>query len=77
MDGLFEQMANISKAHAYDIVSKQVQELKAENEALRQSNSELKIVISELISHFDEESETFFHAKREAIRRANEILINK
>lgn len=27
-DELFEQMANISKAHAYDIVSKQVGELK-------------------------------------------------
>lgn len=28
MDNLFEQAANISKAHAYDIVSKQVDELK-------------------------------------------------
>lgn len=30
MDSLFEQMANISKAHAYDIVSKQVQEQQVE-----------------------------------------------
>lgn len=33
MDNLFEQAANISKAHAYDIVSKQVDELK---EAIRE-----------------------------------------
>lgn len=36
MDNLFEQMANISKASAYDIVSKQVHELKEENESLKQ-----------------------------------------
>lgn len=28
MENLFEQMANISKAHGYDILSKQVGELK-------------------------------------------------
>lgn len=28
MDNLFEQMANISKAHGYDILSNQVKELK-------------------------------------------------
>jgi len=28
MDSLFEQMANISKAHGYDILAKQVGELK-------------------------------------------------
>lgn len=31
MENLFEQMANISKAHGYDILSKQVGELKEEN----------------------------------------------
>lgn len=34
-DNLFEQMANISKAHAFDIVSKQAQELKEENDRLK------------------------------------------
>jgi len=40
-DSLFEQMANISKASAYDIVSKQVKELQAENEALKDKIREL------------------------------------
>jgi len=40
-DSLFEQMANISKASAYDIVSKQVKELQAENEALKAQIREL------------------------------------
>jgi len=34
MDGLFEQMANISKAHGYDILAEQVGELKKENAKL-------------------------------------------
>lgn len=36
MDNLFEQMANISKANAYDIVSKQRDELVAENKKMRE-----------------------------------------
>ena len=36
MDALFEQIINISKAHAYDIVSKQVQELTVENNKLKE-----------------------------------------
>lgn len=32
---LFEQATNISKAHAYDILRKQVAELKTENEGLK------------------------------------------
>lgn len=35
MDDLFQQMANISKAHGYDILAEQVKELKTENEALK------------------------------------------
>lgn len=35
MDGLFEQMTNISKAQAYDILREQVKELKEENERLK------------------------------------------
>ena len=34
-DNLGEQLMNISKANAYDVVSKQVQELQAENEKLK------------------------------------------
>ncbi len=36
MDNLFEQMANISKAGAYDILVEQVGELKKENAKLRE-----------------------------------------
>lgn len=35
MDSLFEQMATITKAHAYDIVVDQVKKLKEENNQLR------------------------------------------
>lgn len=35
-DSLFNQMANISKAHAYDIVSKQIDELMEENKRLKE-----------------------------------------
>jgi len=41
-DELFEQMANISKAHAYDIVSKQRDELVKKNETLKE---ELRIAL--------------------------------
>ena len=34
-DSLFQQITNITKASAYDIVSKQVQELTAENTELK------------------------------------------
>ncbi len=37
MDNLFEQMANISKAGAYDILVEQVGELKKENTKLREA----------------------------------------
>lgn len=37
IDNFFEQAANISKAHAYDIVSKQVQELQEENKRLKEA----------------------------------------
>jgi len=36
MDDLFNQIVNISKAGAYDIVSQQVKELQAENKALNE-----------------------------------------
>ncbi len=47
MDNLFEQFANISKAHAYDIVSKQRDELLIENENLRKRIKELEDLILE------------------------------
>lgn len=34
MDNLFEQVANISKAHGYDVLAKYVEELKAEKSLL-------------------------------------------
>jgi hypothetical protein len=37
MDNLFEQIANISKAGAYDILVEQVGELKKENAKLREA----------------------------------------
>jgi predicted secreted protein len=36
-ENLLQQITNISKAHGYDILSEQVGELKAENEALKKS----------------------------------------
>lgn len=49
MDNLFEQFANISKAHAYDILVEQVKELKGENEKLKQDISNFKIHLSRLL----------------------------
>lgn len=40
-DTFFEQMTNISKAHAYDIVSDQVKELQEKNERLKEINMAL------------------------------------
>lgn len=48
-DSLFEQMATITKAHAYDILSKQVTELKNCNRELIESLNEL-ISLNEQIS---------------------------
>ena len=42
MDNLFEQMANITKAHGYDILSKQVAVLKSERDALEAKVKQLK-----------------------------------
>ena len=47
MDDLFNQIVNISKAGAYDIVSKQVQELQAENEKMRNTLKDVLMVIKE------------------------------
>ena len=35
-DNLFEQLSNINKAGAYDILAEQVKELKAEKESLKE-----------------------------------------
>jgi len=43
MDDLFNQLANISKAHGYDILSEQVEELKKQNAEMRDV---LEIIIS-------------------------------
>lgn len=41
-DQFFEEATRITKAHAYDIVSEQVKQLKAEKEAMRQILTEIK-----------------------------------
>jgi len=46
-DQVFDQMVQISKAHAYDIVSPQVKELQEENEKLKAENKRLKDRIAE------------------------------
>ena len=40
-DNLLNQIVNISKAAAYDVVAAQVKELQAENKALREDNKRL------------------------------------
>ncbi len=42
MDNLFEQMANISKAHGYDILREKVKELEEENRRLKQREEDLE-----------------------------------
>lgn len=43
MENLFEQLTNISKASAYDIVVKQVEELKEENKQLNILVDDLRV----------------------------------
>lgn len=47
MDNLFEQITNITKAHAYDIVSNQVSELKEQNEIFRKGLQDIFTIILE------------------------------
>jgi len=58
MDNLFEQMANITKAHGYDILSKQVGELKSERDALEAQVKELKDALTPFADMFGELSES-------------------
>ena len=57
MENLFEQMTNITKAHGYDILSKQVGELKSEKDALEAQVKELKealITIKSVLSDWND-----------------------
>ena len=47
MDNLLEQITNISKAHAYDIVVDQVNDLTIENKKLKERVKYLEDLISE------------------------------
>ena len=47
MDNLFEQIANIQKASAYDIVSKELTKVRDENEKLKKRVKELEDLINE------------------------------
>jgi hypothetical protein len=49
MNNLFEQISNISKASAYDILVKQVQELKDEKDALQKLNDKMAAELYETI----------------------------
>ena len=53
MENLFEQMTNITKAHGYDILSKQVGELKSERDALEAKVKELKNALSNFTDSVD------------------------
>lgn len=81
---LFEQAAQISKAHAYDIVSKQRDELMEENKMLRESLKEcadfLNIIPNMRLSNkagFDEciniESVKELHSKTKSALQSNTI----
>lgn len=69
MDELFNQLANISKAGAYDILVEQVGELKKENAKLREA-------LSNLISGYEKRHGLLnteglheeFHAAKEAMK---------
>lgn len=54
VDNVFEQLANISKAHGYDILSEQVGELKKENAKLRKALSELLASYKLYVKNADE-----------------------
>lgn len=49
-DNLFEQAANISKAHGYDILAKQVGELQAENKRLLSLNEGLVEALQDIVN---------------------------
>lgn len=52
MDNLFEQMTNITKAHAYDIIAKQRDELMEQNKALK---SAIRNAVEEVMNMNPEE----------------------
>lgn len=70
MDNLFEQMANISKAHAYDIVSKQRDELLEENKRLSASNKELMELVRECYGYFSAPNFTDRYGTAERLKAA-------
>lgn len=53
MDNLMQQIVNISKAGAYDIVSKQRDELVIENNLLKSRIKEMIAVLEECEEYFD------------------------
>lgn len=58
MDDLFNQMANISKAHGYDILADHVKELKQANKELVQGLEAMENKICELYRRLIKESES-------------------
>lgn len=67
MSNLNEQIVNISKAAAYDIVSKQVQELKEENKAMAES-------LTNLIGLYNSDDDAM---AIEFIKQAKQVLKNR
>lgn len=47
-DNIFEQMANISKATAYDVLVDQVKELKVDNDQLKMDKTDLLAALQEI-----------------------------
>lgn len=48
MDNLFEQMANITKAHAYDTIAPHLAEVKEQNKILRKGLQDIfEIILNE------------------------------
>ena len=47
MDNLFEQIANITKAHAYDTIAPHLAEVKEQNKIFRQGLRDVMLIISE------------------------------
>ena len=75
-DLLFEQMATISKAHAYDILSDQVKELKSENEGLKgmyEACQGMEVIVSRKLVA----AENKCRVLTEALQAFENVLIHK
>lgn len=70
MDNLFEQLTNISKAHAYDILSEQVKELRADNKILKEA---LRYLLQSYRADFKNITGSELN-ETEAVKQAKEVI---